>query len=374
MIRDSTSEVYVFGSLLNDFFNKYLLSVKGASKRTADSYRYSFIAFGKFIEKKGLAIDRLKFKDLTVEFVEEFLADLELQGNTVATRNQRQAALNSYFKFVMNRYPDLRDQLYLIKSIPMKKATHKEVGYVKAEGLSILFSMPDKSKLIGIRDLSMILLMATIGLRVSELISIKALDLNLNKPCTVRVHGKGNKERLVYLPDQVVNILTDYLAAAKIDLQTCGDRLLFANEYGFKFCRQNINRLVEHYATLAREHISLCNLDSSLIPEKLTPHMLRHSAAMNMLSDSSVTLAHIKLMLGHASIQATEIYAKATNQQVRDSMDRVVSQFIPEEKAIWKDQEVKQAHPLDNLRALNFKDSDDETANIVGFIPGKKRQ
>lgn len=85
MTKDASRKSYVYGPLMYDFFNKYLLSEKAASPKTADAYRYSLIAFGKFIEKQGIALDQIKFEDLTVEFFEEFLSDLEQMGNSIAT-------------------------------------------------------------------------------------------------------------------------------------------------------------------------------------------------------------------------------------------------------------------------------------------------
>ena len=381
MTKDASRKSYVYGPLMYDFFNKYLLSEKAASPKTADAYRYSLIAFGKFIEKQGIALDQIKFEDLTVEFFEEFLSDLEQMGNSIATRNQRQAALNSYFKYVANRLPELRAHFYQLTSQPLKKAAPKEISYVKAEGLAILLSIPDQSKLIGIRNLAMMVLMATIGLRVSELISIRLQDLNFETPCSISIHGKGSKERKVNLPDRVVSILSSYLRAADLSLDRNGSILLFSNEQGVKFCRQNINRMVEHYGKLAREYIAINNLDSALIPEKLTPHMLRHSAAMNLIALSSISLEQVQLMLGLESLQATEIYAKAyeaSEQQARAAMDRVVSQFNLEAGSKTGEQEgdgeSKQISALDRLRMLNFKDPEEVTDKIIGLSASNKRR
>ena len=381
MTKDASRKSYVYGPLMYDFFNKYLLSEKAASPKTADAYRYSLIAFGKFIEKQGIALDQIKFEDLTVEFFEEFLSDLEQMGNSIAARNQRQAALNSYFKYVANRLPELRAHFYQLTSQPLKKAAPKEISYVKAEGLAILLSIPDQSKLIGIRDLAMMVLMATIGLRVSELISIRLQDLNFETPCSISIHGKGSKERKVNLPDRVVSILSSYLRAADLSLDRNGSILLFSNEQGVKFCRQNINRMVEHYGKLAREYIAINNLDSALIPEKLTPHMLRHSAAMSLIALSSISLEQVQLMLGLESLQATEIYAKAyeaSEQQARAAMDRVVSQFNLEAGSKTGEQEgdgeSKQISALDRLRMLNFKDPEEVTDKIIGLSASKKRR
>ena len=380
MTKDASRKSYVYGPLMYDFFNKYLLSEKAASPKTADAYRYSLIAFGKFIEKQGIALDQIKFEDLTVEFFEEFLSDLEQMGNSIATRNQRQAALNSYFKYVANRLPELRAHFYQLTSQPLKKAAPKEISYVKAEGLAILLSIPDQSKLIGIRDLAMMVLMATIGLRVSELISIRLQDLNFDTPCSISIHGKGSKERKVNLPDRVVSILSSYLRAADLNLNMKGSYLLFSNEHGVKFCRQNINHMVEHYDKLAREYLAINNLDSALIPERLTPHMLRHSAAMNLIELSSISLEQVQLMLGLESLQATEIYAKAyeaSEQQARAAMDRVASQFNLEAGSKTGEQEgdgeSKQISALDRLRMLNFKDPEEVTDKIIGLSASKKR-
>ena len=381
MTKDASRKSYVYGPLMYDFFNKYLLSEKAASPKTADAYRYSLIAFGKFIEKQGIALDQIKFEDLTVEFFEEFLSDLEQMGNSIATRNQRQAALNSYFKYVANRLPELRAHFYQLTSQPLKKAAPKEISYVKAEGLAILLSIPDQSKLIGIRDLAMMVLMATIGLRVSELISIRLQDLNFDTPCSISIHGKGSKERRINLPDRVVSILSSYLRAADLNLNMKGSYLLFSNEHGVKFCRQNINHMVEHYGKLAREYLAINNLDSALIPERLTPHMLRHSAAMNLIELSSISLEQVQLMLGLESLQATEIYAKAyeaSEQQAIAAMDRVASQFNLEAGSKTGEQEgdgeSKQISALDRLRMLNFKDPEEVTDKIIGLSASKKRR
>ena len=265
---------------------------------------------------------------MTRDTVIAFLNWLEDRGNSISTRNQRQAAINSFIHFLKYEYPDYLNEYQRILAIPIKKAPKKEVSYVKEDGLQQIVNEIDTRKKNGMRDLVILLLFYSTAIRVSELIGIRVKDLSLSQPYTLLVRGKGQKSRYVPLMSNVVSQIYSYLDAMDYNHPEKMDEFLFLNHMGKPFTRQGINYLIRSYSDKARMK------DPSKIPEDMSPHKLRHSAAMGLV-DSGVDLIYIRDLLGHVSVKTTEVYAKADAKLKREAIEAASKEIVPKEESQW---------------------------------------
>jgi site-specific recombinase XerD len=323
-----------FTHYLNKFFTVYLPNVGGHTPATVDSYRYAFIMLLSYMDSCNIPADTLDISHLTRQNVLGFLDWLQTnRHNSVTTRNQRQAAINSFIKFLMYEFPDNLAEFQNILAIPIKKAPQKEVSYLKSDGVKLLLEQIDTSKRNGIRDFAMLTLMYTTGIRVSELIGIKVKDVSLSQPSTLLVRGKGQKSRYVPLTTHAVHALRQHIELRQLDQERHLGNWLFVNHMGEPFRRQGINYIVDKYFDMAKE-----KKGDIVVPNKFSPHGMRHSAAMGLV-ESGVDLIYIRDLLGHASITTTEIYAKADAAKKREAIETASKEIVPSEAAVWEENE-----------------------------------
>ena len=319
-----------FAVLLNKFFIQHLPNECGSTPLTIDSYRYAFILFLTFLEEvKAIPADKAKITDLNRDNILRFLDWLESsRKNSIATRNQRLAAINSFVHFLKYEFPEHLDEYQRILAIPVKKGMQKEISFVKEDGLRLIISQIDTRKKNGLRDLLIFLLLYSTAIRVSELIGIRVRDLSLSAPYTLLVRGKGQKSRYVPLMANTVPKIQSYLKAMNYDHPDKLDEYLFLNHMGKPFTRQGINYLIRSYSDKARR------MDSMKVPADMSPHKLRHSAAMGLV-DSGVDLIYIRDLLGHVSVKTTEVYAKADAKLKREAIEAASKEIVPAEEAQW---------------------------------------
>lgn len=319
-----------FAHYLHKFFIVFLPNTNGCTPATIDSYRYAFIHFLVFMEEKGLHADDIEIADLTYQRVLEFLEWLQLKrGNSIATRNQRQAAINSFIHYLMYEFPDFLAEFQLILSLPAKKAPQKEISYLKTEGVQLLFKQVNRNTRNGFRDYAILTLLYTTGIRVSELINIKVQDASLHAPATLLVHGKGQISRYVPLLKSTIIILREYITNNNLDREQHLNDWLFKNHMKEPFTRQGINYLVKKYSDLARAQVP------DLIPKDFSPHNIRHTLAMELL-DAGVDLIYIRDLLGHVSVKTTEIYARTDSARKRKAIEAASKEIVPREDAQWE--------------------------------------
>lgn len=319
-----------FAISLNKFLTDHLPNKRGSSPKTIDSYRYSFIFLLEYYEEvHGIKPEQLKLSAITYERLSEYYEWLQkTRHSSVSTRNQRQAAINSFIRFVMHERPEYLNECQRILGIPVKKAPHKEISYLKTAGVSALMETVDTSKTNGMRDYAMLMLLYTTGIRVSELIALRIRDVSLQAPYTIIVHGKGNKSRYVPLLKEAVPILQRYLDECSTVRPCDANRWLFMNHMKKQFSRQGISHIIRKYGDLARKN------HPELIPEDLSPHKMRHTAAMELVN-SGVDLIYIRDMLGHVSVRSTEIYARTDAKLKREAIEAASREIVPPEEAVW---------------------------------------
>jgi site-specific recombinase XerD len=313
-----------FARHLTAFFTEYLIGERGASSNTIRSYGETFCLLLNFMdEHEHIKADSLRLEHLNKRIVLDFLEWLQKnRGSGNTTRNQRLAAIRSFFSYM--QYEDVKHlaQWQEILSIKVKKDERRSVNYLSIEGVKLLLEQIPTNTSKGRRDLALISLLYDSGARVQELIDLTPASLKTEKPYCITLFGKGRKKRIVPLQEEQIRLLQGYMEENRLDLPASNQRPLFANSCGRKLTNSGISYILDMYACQARI------LNTELIPEKISPHSLRHSKAMHLLQ-AGVNLVYIRDILGHVSIQTTEIYARADSKQKREALESAYVDIIP---------------------------------------------
>lgn len=313
-----------FAKHLTRFFTSYLSGECGLSHNTIRAYGNTFLSFIDFMEKTNhIKADKLSLEHLTRDNALNFLDWTEVnKGCGVSTRNQRLAALHTFCRYML--YEDIihLEQWQSVLSIKSKHAEKQSVNYMEVDGIKLLLSLIPTDTRNGLRDLALIALLYDSGARVQELIDLTPMDLHLVKPYYVSLFGKGRKKRLVPLQEQQVDLLKKYMETEGLLKQSLNQRPLFANNRGGKLTNAGVTFILMRYVKNA--HV----VDPNLVPVKISPHCLRHSKAMHLLQ-AGVNLIYIRDILGHVSIQTTEIYARADSKQKREALEAAYIDIIP---------------------------------------------
>lgn len=332
-----------FGFYLSKYFKHHLIGLKGCSPRTIDSYRQAFKLLLEYFEKeKGKIPTTIVLDDINQVNIENFLLWLEkTKKNSPSSRNARQAAINSFVKFLIKEIPDRIEILQSVLSIPIKKVEQQKISYLGFDGIKALLNSVDQKSKQCFRNYVILFFMVATGVRVSEIINLSVSDINLGNPATVLVHGKGFKSRYIPLPKNLVKVLNKYFDCFGLRATQSQSRPLFVNHSNERLTRQGITYLVKKYATIARQK------NPNFVPCSISPHSLRHSCAM-LLLEQGVDLIYIHDILGHESITTTEVYAKAYSNMKRQAIEVASSKIVPQENALWEEDK-KLKEWLDNL-------------------------
>lgn len=320
-----------FSKSLTDFLTKYLPGERGMSYNTIASYKMTFVLLISFMqEQKGIAAEKLTFRHFTKPCIEEFLEYIVTARKCVtSTRNARLAALHSFFSYVQYEYPEYIDECRSILGIKIKKTKKETINYLTIEGIKLLLAQPDLSTDKGVRNLSMLALMYDTGARVQEIIDLTPSSLRLDKPFIIKLMGKGTKARIVPLMEQEVVHLKNYMERNDLLNNNKNSHPLFYNYRKEKLTRAGINHILQHYAAMARKE------NASLIPDKISPHSLRHSKAMHLLQ-AGVNLVYIRDILGHESVTTTELYARVDSKQKREAIEKAFVNVVSKEAPMWE--------------------------------------
>ena len=289
-------------SLLQRFFTQRLLEQQGVSSDTVASYRDTFRLLLRFATQHlGRAPSKLLLDELDGIFIEKFLRYLERdRGNSVRTRNTRLAAIHAFFRFVAISEPAIGLQCQRILAIPTKRCEHGPVEFLTEDEVAALVAAPDPGTWIGSRDRTLLLVATQTGLRNHELTSLKRQDVALGTGAHVRCFGKGRKMRCTPLRPDVVAILKQWLSRQPGEPSAP----VFPSSRGGHLSADALQLLV------ARHTATACTTCPSLRAKNVTPHTLRHAAAMDLLR-RGVDLTVIALWLGHESSETTQIYLHA---------------------------------------------------------------
>lgn len=320
-----------FAYHLTNYLSKYLPTQIGVSTNTIKSYRDTFSIFLRYCKaEKNIPPERLKIKDVSRNVVEDFLGWLESSRNcSVSTRNQRLSAIHAFFKYLQYECPEHMELLQKVLSIPLKRNSPKNFDYLTLEDVKSILSQPDQSNRYEFRDLALLTLMYDSGARVQEIADLTNADLHLDEPASVKLTGKGCKTRIVPLMSQTADLLRKYQDLFMDNKFSYGSMPLFYNRRKEKLTRSGISFILTKYVESARQQTP------NAIPDKVTPHTLRHSKAMHLLQ-SGINLIYIRDVLGHSDVKTTEIYARADNKIKRNALINANHPEVQLKTPVWQ--------------------------------------
>ena len=320
-----------FAYHLTNYLSKHLPGVLGASRNTVLAYRDTFKLLLRFAkEAEGIKEEKLTLKQVNKPFVLNFLHWIEDErGCSTATRNQRLAAIHAFYIYLQSELPEQLYQFQEILSIPIKKHQQEPMTFLSAEGIKALLAEPDLKTKTGRKHLVMLSFMFATGCRAQELSDITVSDVMYNNNSIAKLTGKGSKSRFVPLDDMFVDLLRQYINEFGLNAPNRSDDFLFVNHMGQQITRQGITHILKKYSEQARKkHLEL-------IPDRLSPHCLRHSRAIDWLK-SGVELIYIRDLLGHVSIQTTEIYARIDSEMKRKALEKASGNIVNEQMPSWQ--------------------------------------
>ena len=332
-----------FARYLTQFLTVYLPGHLGSKKNTLLSYRDSFSLLLKYCrDVENYAPEKLMITQIDRELVLRFLKWLEEERHCkITTRNQRLAAIHSFFSFLMVEAPQYMEQCQKVLSIPMKKADKPPLMYLPLDAVKGLLEQPDRNTSHGRRDAVLLSLLYDTGARVQELVDLKVCDINLNDTVTIVLTGKGGKSRIVPVMKPTGELLRQYIEGNGLSHPARSRNPLFTNRGNHPLTRAGVTYILKKYAAQAQA------IGVKDISEEITPHWLRHSKAMHLLQ-SGVNLIYIRDLLGHSDVSTTEIYARADETMKRKALLEAYESPSEDQLPTWK----KDKDLLDWLKSL----------------------
>lgn len=323
---------HLFFSRTMDFLDVYLPKQCSRSPHTVKTYRDALTVFRRYVTLQGKSLKSFSFDDCTRDFMLSFLEYLQKEGYEKSTCNQRLAAIKAYLWYVADGSIDYQQTALAVSHVPFLKNPEKVKAVISEECLKALLSAPDHSK-IGIRDTTIMVILYDSAIRLSELLNLKTLDVNLQKSTPyLRIHGKGDKERIVSISDSTVAHIQQYMKCYHQGNVPATDYLFYTIIHGqhHQMSPGNVERIINKYADMIRN-------DHPDLPPKVHPHMFRRTRATD-LYQSSIDLELVSRILGHSSTQTTRIYAKPSLEMIRTAMDNSAT-IVDAEEPVWPDNE-----------------------------------
>lgn len=307
-----------FTVLLNTYFNNYLTIQKNSSVHTIRSYKLTFKLFVKYlINDCNIDIKKISLDDLNRNNVINFLNQLNC---SVATRNQRLAAIKSFCNYIV--YEDISNikNVQQILLIPAKRGENKKIDFLTKEELTYFLNSINTNTRKGIRNYTLISIMYDSAARASEIINVKVNDLNLNNNPSISLYGKGKKYRTIPITENSKELLIKYIELEKLN----NFSYLFSGSKSNKATPKMISHIIKKYAKLSN------------ISKNIHPHSLRHTRAVHLL-EAGIPLVYIRDILGHESVTTTEVYARVSLEAKRKALQYVydVNNEFAKENSIW---------------------------------------
>ena len=303
-----------FAPLLQSFFTGRLMQQKQASPHTICSYRDTFRLLLRFLEKKlRKPPSRLVLDEVGAPLIVAFLDELEEERKiSPRSRNLRLTAIRSFFRYLAFEVPTHSGQIQRVLAIPGKRFPQALVGFLSRPEAEALLRAPSSATWSGRRDHALMLLALQTGLRLSELTGLRRDDLSLTAGAHVRVVGKGRKERCTPLAKRTVAVLKEWLKESAHG----SENLVFTNAQGGRLSPDGVQYIVAKHVATASANCS------TLATKRVTPHVFRHTAAMELLL-AGVDRTVIALWLGHESIETTQIYLDANLAMKEEALAKI---------------------------------------------------
>ncbi len=281
-------------NLITRFF-EYLEVAKGVSPQTLRAYRTDMTAFADFCESQRRFLPEM----LDQYFLRRYLSELRTINLSRSTINRKLACLRTFMKYLIKIDEIEVNYARLIRS---PKENRKLPHFLTEIEVQKLIAAPEISTPTGLRDRAIIEILYSTGVRVSELCGLSIDDIKLEREVAI-VHGKGDKERMVFLGSYSLKSLTEYLAQREYFRPF--EDAVFVNKHGGRLSDRSVRNILDKYATEAG------------IVQKISPHVLRHSFATHMLNHGA-DLRDLQELLGHASLAATQIYTHVSTARLEE--------------------------------------------------------
>jgi len=303
-----------FGQHLTGYLASYLPGQRGISANTIKSYGDTFRLLLIYCrDHRNVQPEKLTIAQFNDSLIVEFLNWLEQErSNSISTRNQRLTAIHAFCRYLLTETPQHMALLQRNLSIPLKKYAKPQLGYLSSDEIAKILSGPDLETPAGRRDLTILALLYDSGARVSELVNLRVRDIRLDEFPTITLNGKGMKIRYVPIMHKTAELLNNYLAEKHLTTPDKSDNPLFVNRQGQKLTRAGITYILSKYSQ----------------DMQISPHTLRHSKAMHLLQ-AGVNIVYIRDILGHSSIDTTNIYARADAEMKRKALEKITDQVTP---------------------------------------------
>ena len=304
-----------FGFMLQHFFLKRLMNQRNVSPHTIASYRDTFrLLLDHVSRRKHKPPSSLTIEDFDAQVILDFLDHIEsVRGNMPSSRNVRLAAIRSFFRSCAYLSPGSLGIIERVLAIPLKKTQNREVGFLSVEEMQAIIETPDLATWSGVRDHTLFATLYNTGARVSEITTMKIMDLSLTTP-SVKIHGKGRKERVMPLWKSTAKLLKKWLTYLNCDPENA----LFPNAKGKPMTRHG----VEYRLRIAKKKAEAqC---PSLKEKHVSPHTVRHTTAIHLLQ-SGIDISIIALWLGHEKPSTTHHYLQADLAMKKRALEKLES-------------------------------------------------
>lgn len=297
------------GRWVRRFLVEHIVGERNLALNTQRSYRDTISLLMPFAARKiGKSVDKLRIEEISADLVRLFLVDVEeSRGCSISTRNQRLSAIHAFARFVGQRSPEQIAWCGEIRAIPFRKMAKAEVHYLDKPEMNALLSSPNSQTTQGRRDHALLLFLYNSGARADEAAHVTVVDLALTPSPSVKLRGKGNKERSCPLWPSTAREL-----AALVE-NRAPQEPVFLNRCGKAITRFGIHAMVERYVLRTKDRVP------SIRTKRVSPHTIRHTTAMHLLR-SGVDINTIRAWLGHVSIDTTNVYAESDLQMKAEAL------------------------------------------------------
>lgn len=326
----------LLGPWIRRFLLEHVVAERNLARNTQQGYRDGLCQLLPFVAKQvRKPVDRLDVVDLAADLIRAFLTDIEVtRGCSIATRNQRLAAVRAFAGFVSEHSPIHIEWSGQIRSIPFKKTSQAVIPYFEKAEMDALLAAPDRRTEQGRRDYALLLFLYNTGARASEAAGITVTDLDLDA-ASVKIHGKGCKQRYCPLWSATVRELQPLIADGG------PSRAVFLNRCGQPITRFGIHAAVERYG------LKVIAKMPSLAKKRVSPHTIRHTTATHLLR-AGVDINTIRGWLGHVSLDTTNIYAEVDFETKAKALEKCDAPNLGKTPKRWRDQPAL----MDFLRSL----------------------
>lgn len=303
-----------FGVLLQNYFYQRLIEQRNSTDDTVSTYRYTFRLLLLYLkEKHKISPNAVVLEDLNYKNILGFLKYLEEdRHNVINSRNTRLAAIRSFLKYAAYQVPNSLPLIQKVLAIPLKRFQRTLPKYLTQEQVQAILDAPDTSTWSGKRDRVLLATLYNTGARVSEIITLKPSDIDTDRSMSIKITGKGRKQRVIPIWKSTAKQLKSWLKYLKAE----SDSPLFPNTRGKFMTRSGVEKRLKKAVEVATEN------NPELKMQSITPHCIRHTTAMHLLQ-SGVDITVIALWLGHESPVTTHTYVVADLKMKENALKKM---------------------------------------------------